>query len=1667
MDGNSLDGCVPRDLGRFTSGINPQARGTMLPACSPGVVVWPTEGLRTTERNERAAFFNVLLEDRPEADVRIGLSSSDPGEGVMNRTELVIRPDGWYVTYPVAVRGVDDDARDGPQEYTAVLAPVESEDPDWRGVDPPDVQLTNLDDEPEGAPQIRFFEARPSAIQAGRETALYWEVLGETSVHVEPGIGGVTDDSVAVRPEETTTYTLTAVNIDGTATAEATVTVVGAPVIEVFRAVPGTIALGDGARLEWEVEGADSLFINGADVTDSTHLQVAPEETTTYELEAVNRVGELRQADTAEITVTVVANGPPVAHIAVSGCDDGNYRCTYDASGSTDPEDNIASYGWDMGDGTTLEGATVEHGYTASGRYTVVLTVRDRFGATGTADTVQVVNRAPATSFTSTCEVLACTFTSTSTDDGGIESWAWDFGDDGTGSDSVATHTYASRGSYDVTLTATDSLGAEASATMTVTVAANRPPVAHIAVSDCDDGNYNCAYDASGSTDPDGNIASYSWDMGDATALAGAAVEHGYEDPGRYTVVLTVTDGAGATGTADTAWVVNLPPEAGFASTCEQLACTFTSTSTDDGGIESWAWDFGDDGTGSGATATHTYESGGGYDVALTVTDSLGAEDDATRTVVVARLPAIDAFRATPDRITEGDTASLTWEVRHADSVFIDPGVGNVTDSTGVDVAPDATSTYTVTAVNAIGDSATAQVTVTVVPPPEVSISANPTRILAGDAVTISWTAENVRNVEVDGEAVTGTSGSKRDNPTGTTTYEITAEDLLGRSLSESVTVTVVGPRPDLSIRASRIRILAGDAVTISWTAENVRDVELDGDAVTGTSGSKTVNPTVTTTYEIEANDLLGRPVSERVTVTVVGPRPDLDIRASRTRILAGDAVTISWTAENVRNVEVDGEAVTGTSGSKRDNPTGTTTYEITAEDLLGRSLSESVTVTVVGPRPDLSIRASRIRILAGDAVTISWTAENVRNVEFDGEAVTGTSGSKRDNPTGTTTYEITAEDLLGRSLSESVTVTVVGPRPDLSIRASRIRILAGDAVTISWTAENVRNLEFDGEAVTGTSGSKRDNPTGTTTYEITAEDLLGRSLSESVTVTVVGPRPDLDIRASRTRILAGDAVRLEWWAENVRNVEVDGVAVTGTSGSKTVNPTVTTTYEIEANDLLGRPVSASVTVTVVGGQPTLGPLEADRTRIFHNESVTLTWREENVRNVQLNGRPVSGGSETVTPPDGETRYVLTAENLLSDAVDGGSETITSVARPVLGPLRASSDEIYEEQQITLMWQAENVRDVRINDDLVSGTSETVDPPLGTTTYALTANDLHDSPVDGGTVTVTSVRRPVLEISADPTLIPRGASTTLTWTAENVFGPRINGSLVAPGTDLTRPERPDLTMTYTLSADSTLIGDPVASVTATVEVDQPPMASFEVVYCSGLTCRFQSTSTDDRTNSLTHAWSFGGGNDSSPIHTYSSRGVHTVTLTVTDESGQTDSASGSVDVSDFPVARFTAGCNELDCVFDARQSSDDENRIIEYFWTLGTETASGELVSHEFDAAGTYSVTLRVTDRHGNATTASGSVTTGTGTQRSGNTPPRPDFTVDCLDLECTFTSTSTDNSGIVSWAWSTGDDAEVGTKSRHEHRYDSAGSYTVVLAVRDEQGALGVMAYWITVPAP
>jgi PKD repeat protein len=94
-----------------------------------------------------------------------------------------------------------------------------------------------------------------------------------------------------------------------------------------------------------------------------------------------------------------------------------------------------------------------------------------------------------------------------------------------------------------------------------------------------------------------------------------------------------------------------------------------------------------------------------------------------------------------------------------------------------------------------------------------------------------------------------------------------------------------------------------------------------------------------------------------------------------------------------------------------------------------------------------------------------------------------------------------------------------------------------------------------------------------------------------------------------------------------------------------------------------------------------------------------------------------------------------------------------------------------------------------------------------------------------------------------------------------------------------------------------------------------------------------------------------------------------VTLTVTDNVGATDTKGHAVSaVNAAPLASFTATCSGLTCSVDASGSTDSDGTIASYAWAFGDgATGSGATMSHAYAAAGTYSVTLIVTDNDGAA----------------------------------------------------------------------------------------------------
>ncbi len=176
---------------------------------------------------------------------------------------------------------------------------------------------------------------------------------------------------------------------------------------------------------------------------------------------------------TSTLTKTVtVSHADPVAAFTVTG---NGLTASVDAGASTASDGATLTYDWAWGDGTAnSSGKTATHAYATAGTQSVVLTVTDSLGGTATlTKTVTVSHADPVAAFTTSISGLDVSVNAggSSASDGATLSYSWNWGDSSSNSSGVtASHTYGAEGSFDITLTVTDSLGGSKTLTKSVTV---------------------------------------------------------------------------------------------------------------------------------------------------------------------------------------------------------------------------------------------------------------------------------------------------------------------------------------------------------------------------------------------------------------------------------------------------------------------------------------------------------------------------------------------------------------------------------------------------------------------------------------------------------------------------------------------------------------------------------------------------------------------------------------------------------------------------------------------------------------------------------------------------------------------------------------------------------------------------------------------------------------------------------------------------------------------------------------------------------------------------------------------------------------------------------------------------------------------------------------------
>lgn len=344
------------------------------------------------------------------------------------------------------------------------------------------------------------------------------------------------------------------------------------------------------------------------------------------------------------------------------------------------------SYNWDMGNGNTSNQAAPTTTYPSNNTYTVTLIANSSFGC---GDTVT-----KAISFQQSTPVItapdqACVNAPISFQNGtspAPQSSSWDFGDGTTAAVANPGKSYATPGTYTVTLTNTYS-SCTASATKTIDVV-NTPTTSFTSDKT---GSCKAPLTVTFKDNNTPNATSWQWDFGDGQTGTGQTISHQYTALGNYTVTLTAnTSNNGCTATATEVNYIRVIPASmvlvgGLVQGCISPATVNATASVFAlDGVATYAWSSPDATTYANTnakTATFGYSTEGYHDISVTVTTNDGCTLSQTYTNgVLVGQPVTPQFTATPtdvcadQPVTFSSTISIPvdlWSWKFGDSTTL------------------------------------------------------------------------------------------------------------------------------------------------------------------------------------------------------------------------------------------------------------------------------------------------------------------------------------------------------------------------------------------------------------------------------------------------------------------------------------------------------------------------------------------------------------------------------------------------------------------------------------------------------------------------------------------------------------------------------------------------------------------------------------------------------------------------------------------------------------------------------------------------------------------------------------------------------------------------------------------------------------------------------------
>lgn len=535
--------------------------------------------------------------------------------------------------------------------------------------------------------------------------------------------------------------------------------------------------------------------------------------------------------------------------------------------------------------------------------------------------------------------------------------------------------------------------------------------------------------------------SSYAWSTGATTQTITVSTA------GTYSVTVTPVTGSACAITLDTTVVAYPNPIAAFnddAPVCVGTPVNFTDNSNPSGAtISAWSWNFGDGGTSTLQNPTHTYTTPGTYTVTLTVTTTNGCTNTITQNVTInpggtATITPAGPF-CTSDPVTtlSATPGGGTW------SASCGTCINSTTGAFDPSLASLGTNTINYITSGACASTGSSTITINEVVLNGVTVTDVSCFGLADGTITIN--ATGATQYSIDG----GTSFSASSSFTGLAagTYSIVIENAIGCQATS--TATIVEPPLLTAVPGFQDETCFGacDGFVVIAPAGGTSPYSFAWSGPSGTSTNALFNNVCVGTYTVTVTDDHGCIVNASSTVggpaqlvissiTTTPETCPFDCSGTLTVTATGGTGALQYSTNGGLSFQATGNFSSVCSGS----------YNVVVVDASGCQATGTTSLTPLNPI--LLSTSANDTVCIGQSTTISASSTGgTGTVTYAWDNGVNTASQTVD-PAGTTVYTVTATDVNGCNVSESV---VIVENPPLNVIAlSNQTICPGASANIS-----------------------------------------------------------------------------------------------------------------------------------------------------------------------------------------------------------------------------------------------------------------------------------------------------------------------------------------------------------------------------------------------------------------------------------------------------------------------------------------------------------------------------------------------------------------------------------------------------------------------------------------